>query len=158
VLRLFSEDKAKARKLYRAFMDDGLAVEKDDIYTTIDQRVLGDESFLDRIMQRGEVEVDSRKRQRQYSLREIAAAIEKSHGITLGQLREKSKDRGILIGRKVFSIVAREYGYKGREISRHIRKDPAVITRYLKEESDLAEEVDKVMKQLSKRTNVNKQV
>ena len=158
VLRIFSEDKTKARKLYRTFMDDGLAIEKDDIYTTIDQRVLGDESFLDRIMQRGEVEVDSRKRQRQYSLSEIASVIENNHGITLGQLREKSKDRGILRGRKVFSIVASEYGHRGREIARHIRKDPAVITRYLKEKSDLAEEVDKVMKQLSKRSNVNKQV
>jgi len=159
VLRLFSEDKTKARKLYRAyFMDDGLAVEKDDIYTTIDQRVLGDESFLNRIMQSGEVEIDSRKRQRQYSLPEIAMGIEKTYGITIGQLREKSKDRGILRGRKVFSLVASEYKYKGSEIARHIRKDPAVITRYLKEKSDLVEEADKVVKQLIKRSNINKQV
>ena len=158
VLRLFSEEKTKARKLYRAFMDDGLAVEKDDIYTTIDQRVLGDESFLDRIMQSGEVEIETRKRQRQYSLPEIAAGIEQSHGITIGQLREKSKERGILTGRKVFSIVASEYGYRGREIAKHIRKDPAVITRYLKERSSLIEEVERVIKQMIKRLNVNKQV
>ncbi|MBI5075257.1 MAG: transposase [Nitrospirae bacterium] len=158
VLRLFSENKTKARKLYRAFMDDGLTVEKDDIYTIIDQRVLGDESFLDRIMQSSEIEVASKKRLRQYSLPEIAGGIEKGYGITIGQLRVKSKDRGILTGRRVFSIVASEYGYKGREIARHIRKDPAVITRYLKERSGLKEEVEKVMKHLVKRTNVNKQV
>ena len=55
-MRLFSEDKAKARKLYQAYMDDGLAVDNADIYATIDQRVLGDESFLSRMMQSSEVE------------------------------------------------------------------------------------------------------
>lgn len=158
VLRLFSEDKAKARKLYRAYMDDGLVVEKDDIYTTIDQRVLGDESFLNRIMQSSEVEIDSRKRGRQYRLSEVARGIEKGYGVTIGQLRDKSKDRWILSGRKVFSLVASEYGYKGKEIARYIRKDPAVITRYLKEGSSLREEVEKVVKHLIKKTNVNKQV
>jgi len=44
-------------------MDDGLAVDNADIYATIDQRVLGDEGFLDRIMQSSEIEIDSRKRE-----------------------------------------------------------------------------------------------
>jgi len=60
-LRLFSEDKAKARKLYQAYMDDGLAVDNADIYATIDQRVLGDESFLSRMMQSSEVESTAEK-------------------------------------------------------------------------------------------------
>jgi len=84
--------------------------------------------------------------------------IEKGHEITIGQLREKSKDRCILTGRKVFSLVASEYGYKGREIARYIRKDPAVITRYLKERSSLADEVEEVVRRLIKRATVNKQV
>src|SRR4030043_1285079 len=50
VLRMFSEDKTRARKLYRAFMDEGITVMKDDIYSTIDQRILGDERFADKIM------------------------------------------------------------------------------------------------------------
>ena len=157
VLRLFSEDKTKARKLYRASMADGLAVDKADIYATVDQRVLGDEGFLDRIMQSSEVEINSRKRARQYGLPEIAIGIEKGYGITIGQLREKSKDRGILRGRKVFSLVASEYGYKGREIARYLRKDPAVITRYLKEKNSLIEEVEGIVKRLTTRSNVNKQ-
>ena len=42
-------------------MADGLAVDKDDIYATIDQRVLGDESFLSRMMQSSEVESTAEK-------------------------------------------------------------------------------------------------
>ena len=57
-------------------------------------------------------------------------------GITLKQMREKSKDRGISLGRKLMSIVANEYGYKGKEVARYLKKDPAIITRYLKERNE----------------------
>jgi len=77
--------------------------------------------------------------------------------MTMVQLREKSKDRGILRGRKVFNLVARAYGYKGREMARYIQKSPAVITRYLQEKSSLADEVEKV-ECLKKRANLNKHV
>ena len=90
-MRLFSEDKTKAGKLYRAYMADGLAVDKAHIYTTLAHRVLGDEGVLDRIMQSSEVEIDSRKRATQYGLPEIAIGIEKGCGITIGQLREKGR-------------------------------------------------------------------
>ena len=53
--------------------------------------MLGDEGFLDRIMQSSEVEINSRKRVRQYGLPEIAIGIEKGCGITIGQLREKGR-------------------------------------------------------------------
>ena len=34
------------------------------------------------------------------------------------------------------SIVANEYGYKGKEVARYLKKDPAIITRYLKERNE----------------------
>ena len=39
-LRMFSGDKTAARKLYRVFMGGG-TVRREDIYSTIDQRLLG---------------------------------------------------------------------------------------------------------------------
>ncbi len=48
VLRLFSEDKkTAARRLYGAFVGDGITVKKEDIYSTIDRRILGDEAFAE---------------------------------------------------------------------------------------------------------------
>lgn len=151
VLRMFSEVKTKARTLYCAYMDDGFAVDKDDLYSTIDQRVLGDEQFLDRVIEKSEVEISSRKKERQYSLAEIAIGIEEGSGITLGLIRAKSKDRRILAGRKLFSFVAREYGYRGREIAGYMQKDASVITRYLKEKSSRKDEIELVVKILKTR-------
>ncbi len=159
VLRMFSEDKTKARKIYRAFMDEGITVMKDDIYSTIDQRILGDERFADKIMERYDDGIEQRRRKKEYRLSEIAAVIEEAYDITLSQIRQKGKDRGISKGRKLLSLVANEYGYKGKEIAEYIKKDPAIVTRHLKERNDFRREIEKLIKGLKDmRPNVNKQV
>ena len=79
-------------------------------------------------------------------MEEIAKGIEMAFRITLKQMREKSKDRGISLGRKLMSIAANEYGYKGREVAKYLRKDPAIITRYLKERNELKKDAEKVFK------------
>jgi hypothetical protein len=47
---MFSENKGRARKQYQAFMSDGATVKKEDIYATIDQRLLGDERFVENVV------------------------------------------------------------------------------------------------------------
>ena len=79
-----------------------------------------------------------------YRLPEIARATEEVCGISLGQLREKGRGEGSGRGRRVMSVVAKEYGYKGQEIAGYLWRDPSVITRYLKEGSKLASEVENV--------------
>lgn len=155
VLRMFSEDKTRARKLYRAYISDGIAVKKEDIYSTIDKRILGDERFAERVM---EEKIEHKRREREYTLHEIAAGLEKAYGVTLKQIKEKGKDRKISLGRKLLSLVADEYGYKGKEIAGYIRKDPALITRHLKEKADLKIEIEKIIKTIKDmRANVNYQ-
>jgi len=44
---------------------------------------------------------------------------------------------GVMEGRKLFSLVGREYGYKGKEITEFLRNDPDVVTIYLKKGQDL---------------------
>jgi putative transposase len=145
VLRMFSEGKQRARKLYIAFMSDGQTVRKEDIYNTIGQRILGSEEFLERVMEKYNGELKKEKRAREYTLYEIAKGIEKVYGITLKQIREKSKSENITLGRRLLNLIAKEYGYKGKEIGQYIRKDPAVITRDLKEKGKLEKEMGKVI-------------
>jgi len=57
--------------------------------------------------------------------------------------------------------VAEKYGYKRKEIAKFMEKDPAVVTRYLREKQSLALETESVMKILSeepKALNVKTQV
>jgi REP-associated tyrosine transposase len=159
VLRMFSEDKQRARKLYNAFMSDGLIVRKEDIYNTIGQRILGSEEFLVRVMERYDGELKKEKREREYTLYEIAKGVEKIYGVRLKQIREKSKSEMITLGRRLLSLVATEYGYKGKEIGLYIRKDPAIVTRDLKEKVLLEREMEKVLQVIrDKRAHVNTQV
>ena len=137
VLRMFSEDKQRARKLYSAYMSDSQIVKKEDVYNTIGQRILGSEEFLERLMERHDRELKKEKREREYTLYEIAKGVEKIYGITLKQIRERSKSETIILGRRLLSLVAKEYGYKGKEIGQYIRKDPAIVTRDLKEKVQL---------------------
>jgi putative transposase len=159
VLGMFSKDKVRARNLCRAFMHNAQGVSKEDLYRIVDQRILGSERFVQKVNERAEKKVVLGKRRHEFSLDAIAEGIEVVFGITLKQLREKGKGRHILLGKKLMSLVAREYGYKGREIAEYLRKDPAVITRYLRDEEDFKTEMDRVFTTLEeRRSTVNKQV
>ena len=157
VLRMFSEDRTTARRLYKAYMEDGRTVDKLDIYGTMDQRILGDERFREKVMEKAEIDLSEERPAGAYSLSAIAAAIEEAYGIKLVEIRSKGKGRTISTGRKVFSQVAKAYGYKGKEIAAYTRKDPAIITRYLKDKTEHKSEAEKVIKILKIAPNVNRQ-
>ena len=159
ILRMFSENKTKARKLYKAYTGDGLAVKKEDIYSTIDQRIIGGEEFVESVMEKYDIEISHKKRKKEYTLPEISRGVEKVYGITIKQIRQKSKSRDISLGKKILSLAAKEYGYKGREIAEYIRKDSTIVTRHLKEKKELKKEIEKVFKILrDEKTNVNSHV
>jgi chromosomal replication initiation ATPase DnaA len=132
-------------------------VKKEDIYSTIDKRILGNEQFADSIMDKCEAAIEPGRREKEYTLPEIAAAVEKARGISLEQLKGKGKDRHITLGRKLLSLVAHEYSYTGKGIADYMRKDAALITRHLKEKELLKQDVERVVETL-KRINVNSQV
>jgi REP element-mobilizing transposase RayT len=158
VLRMFSEDKSQARRLYRAYIDDGVAVKKEDIYKTVSQRILGEEKFVDAVMEKTDERFNNKRKHHEYGLRKIVETIGKMRGMTLKELREKSKNREILTVRKLASLVAREFGYKGKEIAYFLQKDPSVITRHLKEGESLKVDMKHILNMLSDKANCNKQV
>ena len=145
VLRMFSEDKGRARRLYQAYVIDGTTVRKDDIYGTIDKRILGDERFADTVMGMCEASIKPGRKGKEYSLAAIAVAIGDIFGVTLRHMRQKGKDREITRSRKLLSLVAHEYGYRGREIAEYMRRDPALVTRHIKGKEELEEDTERVI-------------
>ncbi len=71
-----------------------------------------------------------------------------------------SKSENITLGRRLISLVAKEYRYKGRDIARYIRKDPLVMRDLkVKEKGKLEKEMGKVIDlMIGKRLHVNNQV
>jgi len=145
VLRMFSENKATARKLYGNYMNEGMSLEKKDVYSATDQRILGDETFVERVTGKNDPGTKEEIRRRNISLNDISDKVEKASGITLKEMQENGKTRRVSSARKLFSVVANKLGYKYKEIAVHIRKDPAVVTRYTKNCDNLRVEIDKLM-------------
>ena len=46
---MFSRDLKRGRRLYREYMREGEKIPKEEFYQTVDQRLLGDEAFVDRV-------------------------------------------------------------------------------------------------------------
>ena len=150
VLRMFSEHKGRARKHYEAFMSDGATVKKEDIYSTIDQRLLGDERFVEEVVERHKGDIKKGRRRKEYTLAQMARALERQYNVSLEDMQSWGRTKGILTGRRLFSIIAKEYGYTGREISAYLKKDPAAVTGYLRRGEDVQKEVDIVINALRK--------
>lgn len=132
LLRVFSEGLKRGRRLYREYMSEEEKTPKEDFYRTVDQRVLGDEAFVERVRERVERRALTGRRRHGVSLTEIARGIEEITGIGLSGLKGKGKDSEVMEGRKMFSLAGREYGYRGKEIAEFLGKDPAAVTGYLR--------------------------
>jgi hypothetical protein len=65
---MFSENKSRARKQYAMFMNDGATVKQEDIHATIDQRLLGDERFVEKVVEKHEGEIKKERRKKEYTL------------------------------------------------------------------------------------------
>lgn len=132
VLRIFSESKGRCRAKYREFMAEEETLNKAAVYATVDQRLQGDETFIEAVQQKSEQRVEKEKKSRAHSLAAIAKVVEQTTGVALASLRSSTKQARAMTGRKLLSIVSKGYGYKGKEIAAYLRKDPAAITGYLR--------------------------
>jgi len=148
VLRLFSENRSRARQKYEEFMDDGITVKKQDVYATVDQRLLGDDQFVDRVAAEYGNPVKKERRKREYELPRLAKAVARAGGITAEDLRGSGRLREIVQGRATFVALAKSYGYRGTEIAMYLRKDPTAVTQYARKVDEVRMNIDAAEKQL----------
>jgi hypothetical protein len=128
VLGLFSMRWGVARRRYREFMGGEEGLQREEVYSTVDQRIQGGEEFVGKILTRYGGEGSERGRRKEYSLSQIGSAVERLYGLSIKELKSSAKTRQISFGRKVFSLMARECGYKGNEVAGYLNKDPSAVT------------------------------
>lgn len=161
VLMIFPKNKSKARNRYRAYMNDSRGLRKDDVYDSVREGILGSDEFIEKVMKRCPGIAIKPRRRKDYSLAEIAGGVKRRFGITLDQLRGENKSELVSLARKIMALVAEKHGHKRKEIAEFIGKDPAVVTRYLREMESPGVEAESVIKILSesrKSVNVKSQV
>ena len=156
VLGMFSKDLKRGRRLYHEYMREEEKTPKEEFYQTVDQRVLGDEEFVERVRGRVKNGIAAGRRRHGVRLGEIARGIEEIYGIRLGDLKGRGKDTGVMEGRRLLSLTGREYGYKGKEIAAFLEKDPASVTGYLRRGQDLQSKRERLISLLDRgRKNLN---
>jgi len=146
VLGLFSTRKREARRRYRRYMEGEEGLTREQVYSTVDQRIQGDEDFAEKILTRHEGDRCERSRKKPHSLSQIADAVEKLHGIGIQELRSAAKTRRISFGRQIFSLMARECEYKSNEVAAYLHKDPSAVTVYARASGKLSETIRELSK------------
>ena len=158
VLRMFSENKGRARRKYLQFMRTEEAMTKSEVYATIDQRLQGDETFVDSVVAKVEDAVKYEPRRKARSLAQIGDIVLQRFSISMDELCSSGKASELMKARRVFSQTAKQYGYRGKEIAEYLGKDPASVTGYLQGEN-YRREIDELVKLMErKHQNVNSKV
>jgi putative transposase len=129
VLRMFSEKKSRAQKRYQEFIEETGGLKREEVYATIDQRVQGSDEFAEQVFRNCE-KTPVKPWKKEYTLEQIAEGVNEIYGKGPQTLRSPGRTRSLTAGRCLFSLVAKDYGYKGIEIARYLEKDPASITEY----------------------------
>ncbi len=93
------------------------------------------------------------KKTKDYTLHEIASAVEKVYGVTKEQILSHTKSRHVSCARNLFCAAAEVFAYPGKEVAAFIGKDPAVVSRHLRHKNDAALEIEKLIRKLKEKQN-----
>lgn len=156
VLNLLDPRKTSAIRRYQDFMDDSTCAEREEIYGTVDQRFLGDGSFVEAIVDRTRSEIRNKRMPRKHSLADIMAVVETITGVTEKEIRSKGKLQDISRARVLFCHAARGFSYKVNEIADFLGKDPSAISKHHARGEEMKDDAESLMQALESR-KVNNQ-
>ena len=136
LLSQFSLKPEVARTRYRQFVEDRMDQgHREDFYAVKEQRLLGDEMFVERIHR---VVKEEATYFYEVSLSELVSSVSSAFGLPEEILYSSSRNRRGALGRAVVAYLGRELGgYRLRDIAEHFKRDPAAISlgmRHIEEE------------------------
>jgi len=134
VLRYFRKRVAEARRCYRSFIEDGVAMgRREDLVGSrrssmkqpgadskpvFDSRILGDTDFVERLREHDALEI---RIPAQEPIQEIISRVAEQFSVSPQAISSKSRMARILDARSTVCYAAIEAGHSGAEIARHLR-------------------------------------
>jgi chromosomal replication initiation ATPase DnaA len=131
-------------------MESEEGLKREEVYSTVDQRIQGGEEFVERVLAQYGGEGLDRGKGKVYSLSRIGDAVEKLYGLSTKELRSSAKTRQISFGRRVFSLMARECGYRCKEVAAYLNKDASGITVHTRAGENLSIPIKELRKYLDR--------
>jgi REP element-mobilizing transposase RayT len=131
VLASFHRQVGPARQAYRTFMRDGLAQgHQERFYETVDQRLLGDDRFIEAIDRRTAATREVAVRPHRIALGTLLTAVATAYGVTPQEIVAPGRQRVLVPARALLVYLAREWSHlTARELGRRLHRDPSMISR-----------------------------
>jgi hypothetical protein len=131
VLDTFHRQLGPARRAYRRFLLDGLALgHQDRFYETVDQRFLGDERFIKEVDRRTAATREVVALPAQVPFRTLLTAVATAYATTPRQLVAAGRHRAPVPARTMLMGLARQWsGLTVQEIAQRLYRDPSMISR-----------------------------
>ena len=156
VLSQFANDISDARMVYEEFVLSRLGEgRREDFYSLTDQRILGEEDFVAKVMNMNKFELTGPvAKLSSFELPTLQKAIEAELDMEPDSML-KVKRSGVL-ARRIFCYVAREVGgFRCKDVAAYLGKDMATVTQgvrhltqALRENSLIADKVDRIVNQI----------
>ncbi len=131
VLAQFGKRVGRARQTYLRFVKEGLGMGHEaKYYETVDQRLLGDERFVERVDRRTEQKREIEKKPRVLPFLAVTRAVADEYGISPEVLLRPGRQRSWVRARGMLVYLGREWsGMSTRELGRQMHRDASVISR-----------------------------
>ena len=131
VLGQFGTRQGRARQAYVQFLRDGLSLgHQEQYYTTVDQRFLGDQRFVEAVQEKlpgkGEIAWEGPT----VAFPRLLEAVAHAHQLEPQLLLQPTRRRAGGKARALLVYVAREWGkLSTKELGRRLHRDPSMISR-----------------------------
>ncbi|MCL5976932.1 MAG: transposase [Nitrospirae bacterium] len=127
VLRLFSENKSQARRLYIRFVNEAIGTRKDEsFYKAIEQQILGDEKFVEKV----EKTTDRiGKPLRKPSTEAIFDAVERLTGVRRDKMISRGRMAEAVFARGLLAGMWREAGLKMKDLQPILKRDLSTLSK-----------------------------
>jgi putative transposase len=155
VLRYFGSRVAEARRRYRSFIEDGVAMgTREDLVgsgrsslkepaaiskAVVDSRILGDTDFVERLREHDGLE---KRIPAQEPIQHIISRVAKQFSVSPQAISSKSRMARILDARTTVCHAAFEAGHSGAEIARHLEMTRSGVFAAMKRGKDVLERND----------------
>jgi REP element-mobilizing transposase RayT len=128
VLSQFSGVKGRAIRAYERFVKGQMAVgHREDLYQVRDQRFLGDEGFVDRVVRERK---DGLSYVYDISIQELVGRISSSFGISVATVCSMTRNREGAWGRGIVGYVGKKLcGYSNKSFAEYFHRDPVAMSR-----------------------------
>ena len=127
VLRVYSENRTEAKRLYKEFVLEDLGKGRDErFYKVMDQQILGDEGFLEEVSAKAEQMIEPLGK---ITFEAILQAVEEVSGVSGDDMLSRKRGKALVFARGLLVAVWRTAGHTTSELAALMQRERSVLSK-----------------------------